>query len=162
MEAKMLEMAERKRKEAEKRLEMEEERLKKEKALRLAQEQKRLEMEEERLKKEKALRLEQEQKEKLEMEEVLKSIKKKEVPQRQEDLEKSEDEQMMKAPISDFKMNTTYSKDESMISNYDMTPKHEDRVLLPSTAEDYNIYDLNSDDSTDDEDAPRKTVPNWA
>ena len=48
-----------------------------------------------------------------------------------------------------------------MISNYDMTPKHEDRVLLPSTAEDYNIYDLNSDDSTDDEDAPRKTVPNW-
>ena len=49
-----------------------------------------------------------------------------------------------------------------MISNYDMTPKHEDRVLLPSTAEDYNIYDLNSDDSTDDEDAPRKTVPNWA
>ena len=49
-----------------------------------------------------------------------------------------------------------------MISNYDMTPKHEDRVLLPSTAEDYNIYDLNSDDGTDDEDAPRKTVPNWA
>ena len=36
------------------------------------------------------------------------------------------------------------------------------RVVIPSTAENYNIDDLHSGDSTDEEDAPRKNIPSWA
>ena len=36
------------------------------------------------------------------------------------------------------------------------------RAHKPSTDEDYGIDDLRSDDSSDDEDAPRKKVPSWA
>ena len=36
------------------------------------------------------------------------------------------------------------------------------RAPLPSTSENYNIDDLDSGDSTDEEDAPRKTIPSWA
>ena len=35
-------------------------------------------------------------------------------------------------------------------------------VSLPSSDEDYNINDLSSADETDDDQCPRKTVPNWA
>uniref|UniRef100_A0A914DD45 Inner centromere protein ARK-binding domain-containing protein n=1 Tax=Acrobeloides nanus TaxID=290746 RepID=A0A914DD45_9BILA len=44
-------------------------------------------------------------------------------------------------------------------SSYDITPA---KVFLPSTAENYNVNDLSSSDSTDDEDRPRKTIPQWA
>jgi len=53
-------------------------------------------------------------------------------------------------------------QDTSVISNYDMTPRGADRVHLPSTKDDYNIHDLKSDDETDDEDAPKKSIPSWA
>jgi len=43
-----------------------------------------------------------------------------------------------------------------------MTPRGPDRPLLPSTATDYNIDDIRSDDSTDNEDEPKKKIPNWA
>ena len=43
-----------------------------------------------------------------------------------------------------------------------MTPRGPDRLLLPSTATNYNIDDFCSDDSTDDEDRPKKVVPKWA
>ena len=43
-----------------------------------------------------------------------------------------------------------------------MTPRGADRVHLPSTKDDYNIHDLKSDDETDDEDAPKKSIPSWA
>ena len=43
-----------------------------------------------------------------------------------------------------------------------MTPRGPDRPLLPSTATNYNIDDFCSDDSTDDEDRPKKVVPKWA
>lgn len=33
---------------------------------------------------------------------------------------------------------------------------------MPSTAENYNVDDLSSNDSTDDEEQPRKTIPQWA
>lgn len=37
-----------------------------------------------------------------------------------------------------------------------------DRTHKASTEEDYGIDDLHSDDSSDDEDDPRKIVPSWA
>ncbi|XP_022102002.1 inner centromere protein A-like [Acanthaster planci] len=55
-------------------------------------------------------------------------------------------------------LNTTVTKDTSPTS-YDMTPR---RVPLPSTSDNYNIDDLESGDSTDEEDSPRKTIPSWA
>jgi len=44
-------------------------------------------------------------------------------------------------------------------SSYDMTL---DKVYLPSTEENYNIDDLESGDETDNDEKPRKTIPNWA
>uniref|UniRef100_A0AC34F0K3 Inner centromere protein ARK-binding domain-containing protein n=1 Tax=Panagrolaimus sp. ES5 TaxID=591445 RepID=A0AC34F0K3_9BILA len=44
-------------------------------------------------------------------------------------------------------------------SSYDMTVE---KVYLPSTATNYNVDDLSSNDETDDEAKPRKNVPAWA
>jgi len=44
-------------------------------------------------------------------------------------------------------------------SAYEMT---EEKIFLPSTEENYNVDDLSSNDETDDEEHPRKTVPSWA
>ena len=41
-----------------------------------------------------------------------------------------------------------------------MTPKRPKRIN--STEENYNIDDINSEDSTDDEEQPRKRIPKWA
>ena len=44
-----------------------------------------------------------------------------------------------------------------------MTPQGEDKwALHPSSAENYNIEDLDSGDETDDDERPRKKVPAWA
>ena len=42
---------------------------------------------------------------------------------------------------------------------YEMTP---DKIPKPSTFENYDITDLNSGDETDDDEAPRKKIPEWA
>uniref|UniRef100_A0A0N4ZWP4 INCENP_ARK-bind domain-containing protein n=1 Tax=Parastrongyloides trichosuri TaxID=131310 RepID=A0A0N4ZWP4_PARTI len=47
----------------------------------------------------------------------------------------------------------------SSVVNYGLTP---DKVIEPSTEDDYNIADLSEGDGTDDEDNPRKTIPSWA
>lgn len=44
-------------------------------------------------------------------------------------------------------------------SAYEMT---EEKIFLPSTEENYNVDDLSSNDETDDEENPRKTIPSWA
>ena len=41
-----------------------------------------------------------------------------------------------------------------------MTPTR--KVYKVPTADNYDISDLHSDDSTDDEDQPRKKIPSWA
>lgn len=45
--------------------------------------------------------------------------------------------------------------------SYVITPKGGNKPGLPKSAEDYGM-DQNSDDSTDDESAPRKPIPSWA
>nr|XP_039262695.1 inner centromere protein A-like isoform X1 [Styela clava] len=46
--------------------------------------------------------------------------------------------------------------------SYDMTPNRKGKVFAPSTEENYNIDDIASDDSTDDDENPRKVVPRWS
>ena len=45
--------------------------------------------------------------------------------------------------------------------SYLMTPPPA-QTRKPATSENYDISDIRSDESTDDEDAPRKKVPYWA
>ncbi|KAB7504163.1 Inner centromere protein, partial [Armadillidium nasatum] len=67
-------------------------------------------------------------------------------------------------------LNTTYSKPaqnstvekSEEVQSYEMTPVAEKKKPKSKSAEDYGINDLRSDDSTDDECAPKKTIPNWA
>ncbi|ESO87244.1 hypothetical protein LOTGIDRAFT_229356 [Lottia gigantea] len=58
------------------------------------------------------------------------------------------------------KMNTTMDKSENNPRSYMITP--DKKIKDNSSNQDYNIQDLHSDDSTDDEDAPRKKIPIWA
>ncbi|XP_064627359.1 inner centromere protein A-like [Lineus longissimus] len=55
------------------------------------------------------------------------------------------------------KMNTTFEKEKNTsCDSYPMTPQGKKRC------DNYDIEDMNSDDSTDDEDKPRKETPAWA
>lgn len=48
------------------------------------------------------------------------------------------------------------------ISSYKITPLREERwPSLPKTEDDYGIDDVNTDDSTDDEELPKKCLPSW-
>ncbi|KAM9352349.1 inner centromere protein [Symphorus nematophorus] len=57
-------------------------------------------------------------------------------------------------------LNVTVDIEQSPQS-YALTPKGGNKPLLPKSTEDYGM-DQNSDDSTDDESAPRKPIPSWA
>ncbi|XP_045894252.1 inner centromere protein B isoform X1 [Micropterus dolomieu] len=73
------------------------------------------------------------------------------------DMERS----VMCTPVrKDGGLNVTVDIERSPQS-YSITPKGGNKPLIPKTAEDYGM-DQNSDDSTDDESAPRKPIPSWA
>jgi len=50
---------------------------------------------------------------------------------------------------------------QKLSSSYEITPRGSDKPNK-STAENYNIDDLSSGDETDDDEQPKKTVPQWA
>ena len=54
------------------------------------------------------------------------------------------------------------AENQSSCDSYDMTPPPVKVKRQPPSQENYNIEDLNSDDSTDEEDNPRKKIPAWA
>ena len=47
------------------------------------------------------------------------------------------------------------------LHRYEMTPVRK-KPKKSANEEDYDIKDIKSDDSTDEEDAPKKKIPNWA
>jgi len=54
-------------------------------------------------------------------------------------------------------------QEHTYINSDAITPLWDKRVPKPSkTATDYGIDDINTDDSEDDVDSPRKVVPEWA
>ncbi|KAJ8032025.1 Inner centromere protein [Holothuria leucospilota] len=57
-------------------------------------------------------------------------------------------------------LNKTMTKEhKDSPKSYDMTPQ---RIYVAASEENYGIEDLHSDDSTDDEENPRKVIPKWA
>nr|XP_039256312.1 inner centromere protein B-like [Styela clava] len=64
--------------------------------------------------------------------------------------------------------NSTFTKEQNTShlhdspQSYDITLLRKNKVFAPSTEDNYNIDDIASDDSTDDEDNPRKVVPRWS
>ncbi|KAM4734996.1 inner centromere protein A isoform 2-T2 [Anableps anableps] len=66
---------------------------------------------------------------------------------------------VMKTPVGKGGLNVTVDMQEMSPQSYAITPNGGNKKLTIS--EDYGM-DQNSDDSTDDESAPRKPIPSWA
>jgi len=83
--------------------------------------------------------------------------------ERRKQLEQEEKLAEMKAQ-AEKQMQLTPAKNLTQThTGYEMTPQGEDKwALHPSSAENYNIEDLDSGDETDDDERPRKKIPAWA
>uniref|UniRef100_A0AAQ5YXT6 Inner centromere protein ARK-binding domain-containing protein n=1 Tax=Amphiprion ocellaris TaxID=80972 RepID=A0AAQ5YXT6_AMPOC len=131
--------------------------------------------ERERVEKEKAVALQREleraarEKEMRELEERRKALEEKRKLEEQQRLaakekalKESEAAKQKEATQTRAALNVTVDIEQSSPQSYVITPKGNNKPLITSkNPEDYGM-DQNSDDSTDDESAPRKAIPSWA
>ncbi|KAK4025855.1 hypothetical protein OUZ56_014899 [Daphnia magna] len=66
-------------------------------------------------------------------------------------------------PVAEpFKLNTTVTLTSSNTNNYQLTPVRITKTGKIFNPDNYDIADMRSDDSTDDDSRPKKVIPGWA
>ncbi|CAI5442777.1 unnamed protein product [Caenorhabditis angaria] len=107
---------------------------------------------------------EKQKREEMKQKEALKNAKKAAEAERLAKLQKEEAERLRIEEEKEEKAYEATIAKQAASSNlaknsYEMTPP---RVYVSNSKDDYGLNDLNSDDETDQEDEPRKDVPQWA
>ena len=82
-----------------------------------------------------------------------------EIEEIEEQVEQESSEEPVDYAVEDENQITFSVASDGSPQTYDTTF---DRSMLPATATNYVIDDLGSGDETDDENAPKKPIPNWA
>ncbi|BFZ24767.1 hypothetical protein BsWGS_27807 [Bradybaena similaris] len=184
-------IAEEKRKQEERLAELEQKRQEDLVRLRQAEEEKDKDRERLRLEKEKQNALERAERERIEREkreekekkiqeeiEKLKAMERERLRCQQERLQQQKQEEthqnvirqminkhntsLSKQPVAGLNSSTAANTSSGKINSYEITPVKEKIVTNNKNTDNYDIDDKGSDESTDDEEAPKKRIPEWA